>query len=135
MYQHIVIPVALDHESLAERKLALARYLLSRDGRITLLTVLESIPGFVAEFTGDAPAVHLTERVEEKLRELAGDATDVMVKVEIGKPGLKIAEFAEQAGADLIIVGSHSPGLQDYFLGSTAARVARRAPCSVQILR
>jgi len=36
---------------------------------------------------------------------------------------------------DLIIVGSHKPGLQDYLLGSTAARVVRHAMCSVLVGR
>ena len=46
-----------------------------------------------------------------------------------------IAQYAERHDVDLVIVASHKPGLQDYFLGSTAARVSRRAPCSVYILR
>ena len=44
-------------------------------------------------------------------------------------------EDLEANGVDLIVVGSHHPSAQDSFLGSTAARVARRAPCSVMILR
>ena len=37
--------------------------------------------------------------------------------------------------ADLIIIASHKPGFQDYFLGSTAAKVVRHAPCSVLVVR
>jgi nucleotide-binding universal stress UspA family protein len=42
---------------------------------------------------------------------------------------------AEEKGADLIIIASHRPGLKDYFLGSTAAKVVRHAKCSVLVIR
>jgi len=42
---------------------------------------------------------------------------------------------AQEKGVDLIIIASHRPGLQDYFLGSTAAKVVRHAKCSVLVIR
>ena len=135
MAEHILIPVALDHETLVPRKLEVARRLLADGGRITLLTVLEDVPGFVAEFVDMKPANHLTQRIRTKLDEVADGAPDVDSAVVTGKAGVRIAQFAAEKGVDLIIVGSHHPTAQDYFLGSTASRVARRAPCSVFILR
>jgi len=52
-----------------------------------------------------------------------------------GNAGRAITDYAEKIGADCIIAGSHKPSLQDYFLGSTAARIMRYAPCSVHVLR
>ncbi|MCX8227744.1 MAG: universal stress protein, partial [Sulfitobacter sp.] len=52
-----------------------------------------------------------------------------------GKAGVRIPAVANEIGADLIIVGAHHPSAVDYFLGSTASRVARRATCSVYIVR
>jgi nucleotide-binding universal stress UspA family protein len=46
-----------------------------------------------------------------------------------------ILETAKEIGADLIVIASHRPGLQDYFLGSTAARVVRHAECAVLVDR
>ena len=46
-----------------------------------------------------------------------------------------ILEVADETHADLIIVASHQPDVQDYFLGSTAAKVVRHARCSVLVLR
>ena len=46
-----------------------------------------------------------------------------------------ILDEAEKSGADLIIIASHRPGLQDYLLGSTAAKVVRHANCSVLVVR
>jgi len=135
MYRHILIPVALDHETLIGRKLENARHLLADGGRITLLTVLENIPGFVSEFVTMKIDNHLTDKIEAKLREATGGDEAVSCAVVTGKPGVQIAHFAEAQDVDLIIVGSHHPSAQDYFLGSTASRVVRRAGCSVFVVR
>ncbi|SNZ21179.1 universal stress protein [Cohaesibacter gelatinilyticus] len=135
MYKHILIPVALDHEGIVSSKIAVARRLLAEGGKITLLTVLEEIPGFVAEFVDSGSENHLTSRIKEKLEAAADGAKDVSTQTVSGKPGVQIAEFARQNQIDLIVVGSHKPGVKDYFLGSTASRVSRRAPCAVFILR
>ena len=135
MHKHILIPVALDHEGLAPSKIAVARRLIAEGGRITLLTVLEDVPGFVAEFVAVKSVNHLTDRIKAKLDVIAEGDDDVSTAVVTGKAGVQISEFARANNVDLIIVASHSPGAQDYFLGSTASRVARRAPCAVYILR
>ena len=135
MPKSILIPVAIDHEPVLARKIEMARKLLEPGGTITLLTVLEQVSGFVAEFVTVKSENHLSEKIMERLKDVAGDASDIECKVETGKPGMKIAEFAQNTGSDLIIVGSHRPGVEDYFLGSTAARVVRRAPCSVYVMR
>ncbi len=135
MTSSILIPVAIDHEPLVALKIQRARALLAPGGRITLLTVLEQIQGFAAEFVTVKADNHLSAKILEKLKEVAGDAQDIDCKVTTGKPGVRITAVAREINADLIIVGAHNPGALDYFLGSTAARVARRAPCSVYILR
>lgn len=135
MPNHILIPVALDHENLAGQKLEVARRLLDDGGRITLLTVLEEIPGFVAEFVTVKEANHLTEGVKSKLREIAADAQDVAIDVISGKAGVRIPEYAKKVGVDLIVVGSQKPGATGYFLGSTASRIVRRADCAVYVHR
>ena len=135
MHKTILIPVALDHAPLVQRKIDAAREMLAPGGKITLLTVLEQIGGFVAEFVTVKPENHLSARVLEKLREAADGADDIDCKVISGKPGVQITKYARNAGVDLIVVGSHSPGQEDYHLGSTASRVVRRAHCSVLVLR
>ena len=135
MVKSVLIPVALDHEPLVDKKIATARRMMDDGGTITLLTVLEQIPGFTQEFVTVKSENHLTTKVMENLERLAAGAADIVCKVDTGKPGVKIVEFAEDNGIDLIIVGAHHPTAMDYFLGSTAARVARRATCSVLVQR
>lgn len=135
MHSKILIPVALDHEAMVGRKIEAARHMLSEGGRITLLTVLEDVPGYVSEFVDQPSKEHLSDKVRARLEAAAGGAADVDCEVITGKPGVAIARHAESSGTGLIIVGSHRPGAQDYFLGSTASRVVRRAPCSVLVMR
>lgn len=139
MHTSVLIPVAIDHEALVAQKISTARALLAAGGRITLLTVLEQIPGFTAEFVTVKSENHLTDRIMSALQKLAAEAPeidgDIDCKVTTGKPGVRITQVAQEIKADLIIVGAHHPSAMDYFLGSTAARVARRATCSVLIQR
>lgn len=135
MYSNILIPVALDHETLIAPKLARARQMLTPGGTITLLTVLEQVSGFVAEFVTVKSENHLTTAVLDRLESVAPGATDVQSKVITGKPGVEIARYAQANGTDLIIIGSQAPGAVDYALGSTTARVVRKSPCSVLMVR
>lgn len=135
MPKSILIPVAIDHEAHVTEKIALARQLLAPGGKITLVMVLEQIPGFAAEFVTVKSENHLTARMMEKLKSAAGDADDINCKITTGKPGVRIPAVASEIGAGLIIVGAHHPSAVDYFLGSTASRVSRRATCSVYIFR
>lgn len=135
MYNSILIPVALDHETLVAQKLVRAREMLAPGGKITLLTVLEQVSGFVAEFVTVKSENHLTTSILGKLEAVAGDAPDIVCKVITGKPGVQIANYADENAIELIIMGSQAPGATDYVLGSTTARVVRRAKCSVLVLR
>lgn len=52
-----------------------------------------------------------------------------------GRPAETIVSFAREAGADLIVVGSHGrTGLKRLFLGSIAERTVRLAPCDVLVV-
>ncbi|MEP1610461.1 MAG: universal stress protein [Roseobacter sp.] len=51
------------------------------------------------------------------------------------KIALEILEDGGTHASDCIIISSHKPGFEDYFIGSIAARVVRQAKCGVHILR
>ncbi len=135
MYNNILVPVAPDHGETVANSLRAARALLSPGGRITVLTVLEAIPSYVAQYLPqDQQDRNLAETRQELAAEFAGQA-DVTVKAATGHAAQTILDEAEAGGHDCIIIASHRPGLQDYFLGSTAARVVRHAQCGVHVLR
>ena len=47
----------------------------------------------------------------------------------------RIQAEAEAWSADLIVVGSHSPSMSTYLLGSNAQNIVRHANCSVLVIR
>ena len=58
------------------------------------------------------------------------------VRVAVGRPAEEILRVAEEAGVDLIVMGTHGrTGLQHVLLGSVAEKVVRLAPCPVLIVR
>jgi len=135
MYKNILVPIALDHGPKSGEALAVARELLAEGGKITALTVMEAIPPYVSQYLPAEQEARAREETHSALLAELGGAGDVKVDVVTGHAGRTILDYAEEHGMDLIVIASHRPGLQDYFLGSTAARVVRHAPCAVHVVR
>lgn len=79
------------------------------------------------------------EKLFEAQARLEGLAArlNVPVKTEIGSGSVAggVMDVAERIGADLIILSSHQPQATDRLFAANAARVARRAHCSVLVVR
>ena len=134
MYKTILVPIDLSHPELGRKTLGIARQVGGNQSRIIALYVAADIPPYVA---AQLPEGLLQENVAHARAELGALADEAGADSEVlsGHPPLKILEYATEIGADLIIIASHRPGLQDYFLGSTAARVVRHAECAVLVDR
>ena len=134
MYKKILVPMALDH-GISPQTLEVARVLGSEDGEIIALHVYEAPQGAVSAYLDEevvkAGYDRAKERLQEKLQGLNG-VTPALVK---GHSARTIIDYANEHGIDCIVIGSHKPGLSDFFLGSTAARVVRHAPCAVHVHR
>lgn len=135
MYTNILIPVALDHKHDISEAIQVAQRLLGAAGKITLLNVVEAIPGYVAGYLPEGQLEKNRLEFESALMAEAGEIEGVEAKVIVGHPGGSIVDFAKDKAVDLIVIASHKPGLQDFFLGSTAARVVRYSQCPVHVLR
>lgn len=136
MYKRILVPIALDHISTAKASLDVARGLLSDGGSITLLNVIEDIPTFAQSYLPEGTLAANEAHAVEALNTLAQeDGHDYAAHIVHGKASVAILDFAAKDESDCIVITSHKPGLEDYFLGSNAARVVRHAKCCVHILR
>ena len=84
---------------------------------------------------------HAIEAAKKRLQKLAENkqlSGGLLGKtlVRTGVPYAEIAEAARALKADLIILTTHGyTGLKHVFLGSTAERVVRHAPCPVLTVR
>lgn len=134
MYARIIIALSLEH-GYSLRAIKTARRLAAKGAEIHGVHVYEAPSGTVSTYL-DAEVVtkawnDAQARLAARLKD-APDVTPVMLK---GHSSRSLVEYANETGADLIIAGSHKPGLSDYFLGTTAARLVRHAPCTVMVLR
>mgnify|MGYP001818089262 CR=1 FL=1 len=135
MYKNILVAVAMDHSTENGKAFEVARLLADEGAKVTALHIVEEIPAFVAN---EIPADVLSNRrkeAETALKAEIGGLPNVKAVAVIGHAGRTIVDHAEQANVDCIIISSHRPGLQDYFLGSTAHRVVRHAKCAVHVVR
>jgi nucleotide-binding universal stress UspA family protein len=136
MYKTILVPVDMSHIEKGKLMIDVARTQGDENTRIILLHVIEDIPNWVAAEIPSGILEKSRQTTHQELQAIA-EAASIKADVEIssGHPYKTILDKADEVKADLIIIASHKPGLQDYFLGSTAAKVVRHAKCSVLVVR
>ncbi|MEC3861932.1 universal stress protein [Mesobacterium sp. TK19101] len=135
MYKNVLVPIAFDDDAKAEAAMNVARKLADSDGQITLLHVMEHVPGYAISYVPPDFREQSRKAVQEELDKLAArldHGTGVLVE---GHSGRTILDYAEENGIDCIVIASHRPGMGDLLLGSTAAKVVRHANCAVHVLR
>lgn len=137
MYKNILVPIEPGHGAVCGRIIAVAKLLSGGQGTISLLTVIEHLPGYVS---ADVPQEIFAASLKQTTAELhalargAGiDESHVLIRE--GHAAVTILAEAERMGADAIVLGSHRPGFADYLIGSTASRVVRHAQCTVVVER
>ncbi|MEP0519102.1 MAG: universal stress protein [Hyphomicrobiales bacterium] len=136
MYKKILVPIDLTDTDHGKETLAIAERLLTDGGEIIALNVVEEVPGYVAaELPGTVFDDTLLRARKELEDAVVGAEVNVLAEIKRGSPASAIVATAEQENVDLVIIASHRPGLADYFLGSTAARVVRHAKCPVLVDR
>ena len=136
MYKTILVPIDMAHIEKGKAMIDIATAQGNKDTQTILLNVVEEIPAWIASQLPSGMLNKSREYAVEKLKAIADTANiNVDVEVRSGHPYKTILEVADKSGAELIIVASHQPGLEDYFLGSTAAKVVRHAKCSVLVVR
>lgn len=136
MFKNILVPIDMGHVVEGKSIIDAAVEHAAKGAKITLLNVVEEIPNWAAI---NLPADIIDKSLQTSLDELKAIANasgrKMEVEVRTGHSYNTILDVAEEKNADLIIIASHRPGLQDYFLGSTASKVVRHATCSVMVIR
>ncbi|MGF1553857.1 MAG: universal stress protein [Paracoccaceae bacterium] len=137
MFKKILFPVDLAHKDALERALHVVGKLAQDCGaRVVYMGATSSVPGSIA---------HTPEEFGQKLEAFAAEqARQYGIEGEartevVGDPRVEaddtIVRAAAAAGADLIVMQTHQPGLMDYVWHSNGERVASHAPISVFLVR
>jgi nucleotide-binding universal stress UspA family protein len=139
---HILVPTDFSDPSIDALELAVE--MARRFGAsITLFHAQEMptyvFPDAVMPVTPQVVA-ELEKSSQSELDRLAGRVRSAGVPVStrsvVGPNDAEICRYAEEMGADLIVMGTHGrTGLRHVLLGSVAEKVVRRAPCPVLTVR
>ncbi len=136
MFKTILVPIDMAHVAEGKVNIDIAAKQAEAGAKIILLNVIEDIPTWAAvELPANLVETSL-QTARDELQAIA-NASDMPMEAEVraGHSYKTILDVADEKQVDLIIIASHRPGLQDYFLGSTAAKVVRHAKCSVMVIR
>ena len=134
MYSKVLVPMALDH-GISPQTMEVARALVGSDGEIIALHVYEAPPGSVSAYLDEDVVKAGFEAAQKRLQDKVSGAEGVTAVIAKGHTARTIIDYAADNNVDCIVIGSHKPGLRDYLLGSTAARVVRHAGCAVHVQR
>lgn len=140
MFRKILVAVDLADPEIITPALAQAGSLAAAGGgEVRLVNVQSLLP---ATFMDYVPATFDEEqraKAEAALKELAATVKlpngETSCVVRVGGIYPEILGEAKAYGADLVVIGSHRPGMASFLLGSNATSVVRHATCSVLIVR
>ena len=141
MYQTILLPI--DVNAAESQKKACQTAVMMAEACSGKIHVLCVVPDFGMSIVGS----YFPEGFENSMLSKAAEQLDKFVAEHLpaeliagktvghGSIYQVILESAEDCRANLIVMASHRPELQDYLLGPNAARVTRHAKCSVMVVR
>jgi nucleotide-binding universal stress UspA family protein len=140
MYEHILVPIDLEHIEASEKAVQTACQLARDYGAVLhFLSVVQPVSAFASSYFPKDYKEELSkianERLHDYTKRFIDDDLDIQHIVAHGAVYDEILQMRERISADLIVMASHRPELKDYLLGPNAARIVRHAPCSVMVVR
>ncbi len=131
--KHVLCATDLSERS--DRAIRRAFRLATQQGaRLTVLTIVDSeLPVGLAETLREDAAT----RLERYCADMAGQfACDYAVRAELGDPAVDLAEAAQEADADLVVIGLHRRRrILDRLRGTTMERIVRASNLPVLVVR
>lgn len=141
MYKNVLLAVDLGEDHSWKRALPEAVGLAKASGGV--LHLMTVVPDFGMTIVGSFFPEDFEHKAlvaaQEKLHAFSAEhvASDVSVQhiVRHGSPATEILDAAGEVPTDVIVIGSHRPGMDHMLLGSVAAKVVSKATCSVLVVR
>jgi nucleotide-binding universal stress UspA family protein len=140
MFKTILVPVDLADIDTAKPALDTAVAMAeAANGTIRLVHVRSLLPATYMEYVPQAFDEEQQLAAEAAMAQLAAGISlpseRVSAAVRHGSIYGEVLQEAEATGTDLIVIGSHSPTMATYLLGSNASTIVRHARCSVLVVR
>ena len=141
MYKNILVALDLNDETSCHNPLISAVELARTFGaRLHVLTVVREVEAILQAMSAPLAYELIATDLENELGALirrvnASDLNPNILVTHGVSIYAEILRVAEEAEADLVVVGSHRPAMKDYLLGTNSARVVRHAHCAVLVAR
>ncbi|NSX54317.1 universal stress protein [Parasulfitobacter algicola] len=135
MYKNVLVPIVFDDDHDASDAIEIAKAISADGASITLLHVMDEIPSYALSYLSDEYLTNARLAIVTEMEKMVSDVENGHADVVNGHSGRTILEYADEKKNDCIVITSHTPGMQDYLLGSTASKVVRHAKCSVHVVR
>ncbi len=143
LFQNILVPVDLSHQSTRAFKVALD-VVKKRNSKITLLTCIENYVLNHLYYASGISSQQLKKQLKvvkkhhEELKSLA-EKNNISVKSKILTSESvvnDIVTFAKSRKHDLVVIGSHGrTGFDKWLLGSVANGVSQKTKCPILIVK
>jgi len=141
--QVTIVLAAIDTSALTSRVVEMAARVARRawpNTELHLLHVFRSAPfdrPAAAGLQSDELIAEAQNHLDFHVRMARRQCTSPVIgHLAVGDPIQEIVGLARSLSADLLLLGMHdTAGLQKFLLGSVAEKVAKRAPCSVLMVR
>lgn len=139
MFKRIMVPVALQHVDRMRRTLNIAADLARQyDATIHFVAVSGTVPNAIAR-TPEKFAAELDLFAREQGDEAGVDSDSLALITNDPAADLdaRLLEAVEKTEADLVVMGSHPPGVADalHLIGSHSAWLVRHSDVSVFVVR
>jgi nucleotide-binding universal stress UspA family protein len=140
MFKTIIVPVDLADVDIAQPAIQKAVALaVIGSSQLRLVYVRSILPVTFMEYVPPSFDEAQQNEAEGKLAAFAAKIDlpkeRVSCTVRMGSVYNEVLAEAKKCGADLVVVGSHRPGMASYLLGSNASTIVRHATCSVLVVR
>src|SRR5690554_1825491 len=133
--------LSLEAESAARWAISLRERILDAEHAASLTALYVAPPSHYTMNSdarlADSPDVHsrITRQVRDWLTELSPHAGDIDIVLEEGKPADIITQHCQRHRVDWLVLGTSGGGaISRALLGSTALKLAHRAPCKTVLV-
>ena len=140
MYKNILVPVDPAHGEVADRMVEVAKSLLDEGGQITVMSVIEPLPSYIAGYVREQA---FQDRLKENRDAALGALQELLERTGVahgkaildeGSPSPEILRVAEMMKADAIVLGSSRKAPMSRFQeGTVAAEMLRSAHVPVAL--
>ncbi len=141
MYKRILVGIDIGDDAIGQKALPSALDLCRIYGsELHVMAVVPELPtGIIDMYLSEDTGQKLADAAEQNLKLFTDEHVPEDIRlyrhVVTGTAYVKILEKATEIEADLIVIGSHRPGMGDFLIGPNAARVVRHAVASVLVVR